>query len=240
MDNEVELFYLASRYYSPEANRFISSDCFVGGSLLHINLYAYCSNSPVSQIDPLGYDGYYVIFNVYDPAGWNQNNGHYDISIISTVNPAIGWTFSYGQVSESDSTGRFMYFDSPTRTGKLNELKGRYIIYDALSEEDYQAFLEYFKGFINESNLVDKEKYQVPSSHPLATYDTDNLIYCGPGAVELFSKMNGILDATKNKYSEGIIPLIHTLCTNKLVVTSEVKSWLAGLFEPYPEKNWLN
>ena len=52
------MYYLQSRYYSPELGRFISPDSVeylapdtIGG----LNLYAYCLNNPVMYVDPSGH-----------------------------------------------------------------------------------------------------------------------------------------------------------------------------------------
>ena len=57
-DYETGLYYLKSRYYNPETGRFVNEDayCDTQTSIISTNMFAYCANSPVSQIDP---DGFY-------------------------------------------------------------------------------------------------------------------------------------------------------------------------------------
>ena len=58
-DNATQLYYLQSRYYSPDLMRFISQDDPVlsndQGQPLGSNLYAYCLNNPVMNSDPNGH-----------------------------------------------------------------------------------------------------------------------------------------------------------------------------------------
>lgn len=55
-DTETGLYYLNSRYYSPEFGRFINFDNYGGkvGELSSHNGYAYCKNNPVNMIDENG------------------------------------------------------------------------------------------------------------------------------------------------------------------------------------------
>ena len=54
-DTETGLYYVSSRYYDPEAGRFINADDtdYIGadGSVLSYNLFAYCMNDPVNRFD---------------------------------------------------------------------------------------------------------------------------------------------------------------------------------------------
>jgi RHS repeat-associated protein len=55
-DEETGLYYLQSRYYNPRVGRFLNADGVIlgGGSLLEMNLFAYCAGNPVLLIDPTG------------------------------------------------------------------------------------------------------------------------------------------------------------------------------------------
>ncbi|MDE7083176.1 MAG: RHS repeat-associated core domain-containing protein, partial [Clostridia bacterium] len=56
-DVETGLYFLQTRYYDPETGRFISQDSVEYAepeTVNGINLYAYCGNNPVMNIDPTG------------------------------------------------------------------------------------------------------------------------------------------------------------------------------------------
>ncbi len=58
LDEETGLYYLKSRYYSPEIGRFITEDGY--GYIKYsnpqtLNLYGYCGNNPVNTTDPFGH-----------------------------------------------------------------------------------------------------------------------------------------------------------------------------------------
>lgn len=59
-DYDTGLYYLQSRYYSPEIGRFINTDdtqiaIATMGTVLGANLFAYCENNPVINVDYTGY-----------------------------------------------------------------------------------------------------------------------------------------------------------------------------------------
>ena len=51
-----DMYYLNSRYYYPELCRFLNADGLVqtGQGMLDKNMFAYCANNPVNNIDPSG------------------------------------------------------------------------------------------------------------------------------------------------------------------------------------------
>ena len=57
-DVETGLYYLNSRYYDPETGRFISQDSIeyaAPETINGLNLYAYCGNNPVNNVDYTGH-----------------------------------------------------------------------------------------------------------------------------------------------------------------------------------------
>jgi RHS repeat-associated protein len=63
---ETELYYLQSRYYSPELCRFINADdtsilLVTQGELLGANLFAYCGGNPIVRYDPTGEIWWWII-----------------------------------------------------------------------------------------------------------------------------------------------------------------------------------
>ncbi len=53
-DNDTGLYYFNGRWYDPDLGRFISEDPVMDPN--NPNLYSYCANNPLSNIDPTGYD----------------------------------------------------------------------------------------------------------------------------------------------------------------------------------------
>ena len=55
-DIETKYYYLQTRYYNPEWGRFLNADGYLNanGDILGYNMFAYCSNNPISFNDPTG------------------------------------------------------------------------------------------------------------------------------------------------------------------------------------------
>ena len=58
-DQESNIYYLQSRYYIPEWGRFLNADSTdvlqdAQGDAIRANLFAYCGNDPVDNVDPTG------------------------------------------------------------------------------------------------------------------------------------------------------------------------------------------
>lgn len=57
-DDETGLYYLQSRYYDPTTCRFINADVYcdtLSGSPLSTNMFAYCENCPLMNLDNEGH-----------------------------------------------------------------------------------------------------------------------------------------------------------------------------------------
>ena len=74
-DTETGFYYLQSRYYDPMVGRFINADesDYLGtdNSLIGYNLFAYCDNNPVMNVDPTGRFSWLILAAVllFTPVG---------------------------------------------------------------------------------------------------------------------------------------------------------------------------
>ena len=94
-DSETGLYYLKSRYYDPVTGRFLNADmyCDTQSNIFGTNMFAYCNNNWVNQIDHEGTDAYMVQFgNAVQTLWWT--NGHTSVILQDSVNN--WWYFYWG------------------------------------------------------------------------------------------------------------------------------------------------
>ena len=120
-DTESGFYYLQSRYYDPMTGRFINADDtsilqMTQGELLGGNLYAYCGNNGVMNVDP---SGLVYIFNVRLSDGNGVNQGTVKVLINKKHPPLKSYAKSKLKrcYKEEYNYDKYLVFGNPSQKG---------------------------------------------------------------------------------------------------------------------------
>ena len=118
------LYYLNSRYYSPELKRFISADGYVstGQGITGYNMFAYCGNNPVNKVDYSGESG--IAFTIGGIAAWKLITAAIAIiGIAGIAITSITTIQSSSKTVSSSTTGTKSYTKTETSVSTKTEIK---------------------------------------------------------------------------------------------------------------------
>ena len=117
-DGETNLYYLNSRYYSPDICRFLNADSYASTNqgILGQNMFAYCLNNPVAFLDPNGNfsvsipaEGPGTVTVALDPGEESftltQTDGTYTLSVTPSSGGTGGGSSKVSDVLSSMSSG---------------------------------------------------------------------------------------------------------------------------------------
>ena len=125
-DSETGNIYLRSRYYSPTQGRFLTQDSFAGmqSQPNTLNLYTYCGNDPVNNIDPSGHLYVGAAWEAYVQA--NKNNpDSVDYELIQGILKSAARAKAEWELADDQG---------PSYVYRLNELTEKY--YQEKLQED--------------------------------------------------------------------------------------------------------
>ena len=181
-DEDMKLYYLQSRYYDPETGRFINADdvSYLDPETIHgLNLYAYCLNNPVMDVDPTGcfpwgilaLIGVVVVLGILVPEIGTAVNSQKSESVIYYDSPdqlAQAWAQAYYNTSFERCSiimttvidGKTKYYFERVYDGSLNSV----------------AF-QFYCGYVHQqmkSLFANENVYGFIHSHPSGkTYPSD-------------------------------------------------------------------
>lgn len=110
-DSETGLYYLKSRYYDPKTGRFINADvyCDTMSSIFGTNMFTYCNNNSVNQVDPEGTDAYWLQFEDAVRTGF-KHAVYYDRYGVLVVEEIPEIVFGHTSLLLQDSVNNWWYF----------------------------------------------------------------------------------------------------------------------------------
>ncbi|MEE1317871.1 MAG: RHS repeat-associated core domain-containing protein, partial [Ruminococcus sp.] len=174
-DDETGLYYLNSRYYDPETGRFINADiyCDTMSNILGTNMFTYCNNNPVNQIDPEGTDAVWLQFGTGVQIA-NYIAGH--TSLLLEDATGCWWYFYWGDT-------KVILRPCGTEDFTLTELSSYLSGFDPRKGHNYyvKAYNTYFNSKTADFN---KEYYKLIGNKKIKINpnDIDNTL-CNDGVI---------------------------------------------------------
>ena len=116
-DSETGLYYYGRRYYSPDLGRWLNRDPIEeeGG----VNLYAFCDNCPLLDVDPYGVSTFVLIYDSIDPMfkAWAEDSYHRILSGSTTRYGSCGFIVEFYHCSSAHTfmvdKNELMVFSNP-------------------------------------------------------------------------------------------------------------------------------
>ncbi len=137
-DYDMGMYYLQSRYYDPNTGRFINADdtnyLNATGTVLGCNLFAYCENDPVNNVDPRG---------SFPVTGKDPKNGtkealrRFSKQVIG-VRKVTG--INIKKIKDGLSTGKISYVNNKKKDKKIDFIIGTKSIWQNATSQKFNTY----------------------------------------------------------------------------------------------------
>ena len=197
-DRETKLYWVTTRYYSPELCRWISPDSIEylePSSINGLNLYVYCGNDPVNRFDPSGhfwdyvFDAIFIVWGVYDfikEPSWSKA-GWLALDIVLAIVPFIPTISTARHLGKIDN-----FFDAASAINKIDNAGD---VASALNKIDNVGDVAH--GFKYADDVIDSG--QEIGTYLLKNADGD-VIYVGKGSRKRMMKSYDLKNASSWLY----------------------------------------
>ena len=149
-DSDSGFYYLQSRYYDPQIGRFINVDSYVstGQGLLGCNMFAYCSNNPITKSDSTG--DFWLTATICGIAVWKIC-----AVIVAAVGAAMITNAAIKSISTSASSSYPRYPTQAAKAKAVSKAKEEEVVIAAGGSHSTRI---YRYGKSNPGNLTPKQK----------------------------------------------------------------------------------
>ena len=170
---DYHLYYLGSRFYSPQLGRFLNADDInfvgIGSSPISCNIFTYCNNNPVMRVDPLGTisfrQGIYAYTNINDC--FDPDDYIYNPKLSPTLKNRFmlsSWKTLATMIKRSCPDGYAFYMHYITGNGKAYFYDySKAIKEDVNIRKTIDGMINDFKFYIKQQNLQDGITYEFSS-----------------------------------------------------------------------------